>query len=152
MLYWEGINLKSNDGTRDVIVETIVRLIIPPIQLFGLYVVMHGHLSPGGGFQGGVIVASTFLLFALVFGLKNIEKRFKELHRTLLDSFGVAFYAIMGLVCIIFSGNYLDYQAIPFLSMEQMVKASIILILIALGLKVAAIVTSIFVYSGKEGV
>jgi len=152
LLYWEGINLKSNDGTRDVIVETIVRLIIPPIQLFGLYVVMHGHLSPGGGFQGGVIVASTFLLFALVFGLKNIEKRFKELHRTLLDSFGVAFYAIMGLVCIIFSGNYLDYQAIPFLSMEQMVKASIILILIALGLKVAAIVTSIFVYSGKEGV
>lgn len=40
----------------------------PLIQVFGLYVVFHGHLSPGGGFSGGVVLALSMVLFSLVFG------------------------------------------------------------------------------------
>ncbi|MDD4457744.1 MAG: MnhB domain-containing protein, partial [Syntrophotalea acetylenica] len=55
----------------DLIVRTAVRLLVPFIQLFGLYVIVHGHYSPGGGFQGGVILGSSFILLALAFDLRT---------------------------------------------------------------------------------
>jgi cobalamin synthase len=45
-----------------IIITTLTRLLTPFIQLFGLYVIMHGHSSPGGGFQGGVILGAGFIL------------------------------------------------------------------------------------------
>ena len=53
---------------QSIIVKTLCRLLVPFIQMFGLYVIMHGHSSPGGGFQGGVILASSFILLALADG------------------------------------------------------------------------------------
>ena len=47
---------------QDLIVRTVCRLMLPFIQLFGLYVIAHGHHSPGGGFQGGVILGSSLIL------------------------------------------------------------------------------------------
>ena len=50
---------------QSVIVKTVCRILVPFIQMFGLYVIMHGHSSPGGGFQGGVILGSSFILLSL---------------------------------------------------------------------------------------
>jgi multicomponent Na+:H+ antiporter subunit B len=47
--------------SHDLIVTTICRILIPFIQLFGLYVIAHGHHSPGGGFQGGVILGASII-------------------------------------------------------------------------------------------
>ena len=49
----------------DLIVTNTVRLLVPVIQLFAFYVLAHGHVSPGGGFQGGVIMGASFILVAL---------------------------------------------------------------------------------------
>ncbi|MGE5855673.1 MAG: MnhB domain-containing protein, partial [Syntrophaceae bacterium] len=54
-----------------LIIEMGVRVMIPFIQLFGLYVIAHGHLSPGGGFQGGVVLGASFILMAIAFDLKT---------------------------------------------------------------------------------
>ncbi|MDI6606195.1 MAG: MnhB domain-containing protein, partial [Candidatus Omnitrophota bacterium] len=51
-----------------LIVKTITRLTVGLILLFGIYIVLHGHLSPGGGFAGGVIIALSFVHLMLAFG------------------------------------------------------------------------------------
>ena len=49
----------------DIILQEASRLLLPPMQLFALYVIAHGHHSPGGGFQGGVILGASLILLAI---------------------------------------------------------------------------------------
>ena len=53
-----------------IVLRVITKLLIPFILLFGIYVQMHGDYGPGGGFQAGVIFASSFILYAIVFEYK----------------------------------------------------------------------------------
>lgn len=75
------------------IVQTIAGILFPIIIIFSFYVIMHGHLTPGGGFQGGAIGASAVVMLVVAFGAKNVEKRMRE------DNFS-AFESIGGLVFI----------------------------------------------------
>jgi len=68
-------------ATDDVIIRTVARVLIPFIQLFALYVIMHGHHSPGGGFQGGVILGASFILYLLTHGLEEAKARMSEAKR-----------------------------------------------------------------------
>ena len=76
-------------GERDIIIRTVCRLLVPFVQLFGLYVIMHGHSSPGGGFQGGVIIASSFILLAMGDGYDEVKRRFSLGALTATTSAGV---------------------------------------------------------------
>ena len=60
-------------GIYDGIIRVISKLLIPYILLFGFYVQFHGDFGPGGGFQAGVILASAFILYGLVFGLEAVN-------------------------------------------------------------------------------
>jgi len=51
-----------------VVVRTVTRVILPVTLAFGAYVIMHGHLTPGGGFQGGAVIASVVALLVVVYG------------------------------------------------------------------------------------
>ena len=62
----------------DVIIRTITKGIFPFIVLLGLFIIFHGHLTPGGSFPGGAVVASGFALVAVAFGLKKAEKLISE--------------------------------------------------------------------------
>ncbi len=55
----------------DLILRVVAKLFIPFILLFALYVQFHGEFGPGGGFQAGVITAATFILYAIIFGLRG---------------------------------------------------------------------------------
>ncbi|WP_258189578.1 MnhB domain-containing protein [Candidatus Hakubella thermalkaliphila] len=59
----------------DIIVRYVSRIILPFVQLYGLYVVLHGHLSPGGGFSGGAIIGASMILYALSFNLAAGSKK-----------------------------------------------------------------------------
>lgn len=96
----------------DIIVRTIVRLLVPFIQLFALYVVMHGHHSPGGGFQGGVMLGASFIIIAISFDLQTAMKRISERAVLLLAGAGVLIYAGIGFVSMLLGGNFLDYSAL----------------------------------------
>ena len=61
------------DRHQSLIVKTVCRRLVPFIQLFGLYVVIHGHTSPGGGFQGGVILGASFILLAIAYGIEDLD-------------------------------------------------------------------------------
>ncbi|NLC71257.1 MAG: Na(+)/H(+) antiporter subunit B [Desulfuromonadaceae bacterium] len=97
---------------QDVILQTSVRVLIPFIQLFGLYVVVHGHYSPGGGFQGGVILGSANILMALVFGLPASKHYISENVNKTLSITGPVVYCGIGALCVIFGGSFLDYGAL----------------------------------------
>ncbi len=93
----------------DVIVKTLARILMPFIVVYALYVVTHGHYSPGGGFQGGVILAASFVLLVITHGLQETRKRMSEKVAGVISSIGVCIYGGIGVLCLILGGNYLDY-------------------------------------------
>ncbi len=93
----------------DLIINTTCRLLIPVIQLFAFYVVAHGHHSPGGGFQGGVIFGASFILLAIVFDLPAALRRRSEMRTLMVANTGLLIYAGIGLLCLVAGGNFLDY-------------------------------------------
>ncbi len=70
------------------IVRTVAKLLTPAILLFGLYVIMHGHITPGGGFQGGAVFASGVALLIVAFGAGRVEQFLKEHQLSMLESGG----------------------------------------------------------------
>lgn len=62
----------------DVIIRTAAKVVLPAILLFGIYVIVHGHTTPGGTFSGGSIMAGAFVIYTLAFGIKGTEQELKE--------------------------------------------------------------------------
>jgi multicomponent Na+:H+ antiporter subunit B len=93
----------------DLIVTHTVRLLVPVIQLFAFYVLAHGHVSPGGGFQGGVIMGASFVLVALAWDLPTAMDRLSVDRAVTLAGVGVLIYAGIGLFAMILGGEFLDY-------------------------------------------
>ncbi len=94
----------------DVIAQTVVRIMVPFVQLYALYVLAHGHYSPGGGFQGGVILAAALALIFLVYGYEDALDRLGLGTAGRLCSIGVLIYAGIGFICLLLGGNFLDYS------------------------------------------
>ncbi|MCD5409329.1 MAG: hypothetical protein LRZ87_00965, partial [Methanocellales archaeon] len=119
-----------------IIVQTISRLMIPFIQLFGLYIIMHGHISPGGGFQGGVIVGASMILLAISFGLSEAEKRAASKIRDLMAVSGALLFTAIGLLGILAGGTFLEFMVIP-LPMHPADVSELMIILIEIAIGVA---------------
>ena len=62
----------------DIIIESLARFLTPFIQAFALYVLFLGHYSPGGGFQGGVLMAASFILLVIAYDIKEGKRRITE--------------------------------------------------------------------------
>jgi len=80
------------------IVKTVASIIFPMITVFGIYVILHGHLTPGGGFQGGAVTASGFALLLVAFGSSVIAKKVKESHLSILESIGALGFVSLALL------------------------------------------------------
>ncbi len=126
---------------QSIIVKTICRLLVPFIQVFGLYVIVHGHSSPGGGFQGGVILGSSFILLAIAYGIEEMKRRFSLAAIMVFTSMGVSLYAGVGLLCLLLGANYLDYGILPVAEPRSM---GMLGIEIGVGITVMAAMVSIF--------
>ena len=124
-----------------VIVRTTCRLLAPFIQVFGLYVIVHGHSSPGGGFQGGVILASSFVLLAIGFGPGEVQRRIPRPALLACTCAGVLLYAGIGVACVVLGANFLDYAALPLPDARSL---GMLGIEIGVGITVAAAMVSIF--------
>ena len=91
------------------IVRTISTLLVPFILIFGIYVIMHGHLTPGGGFQGGAVFASGAALLIVAFGSYNIQKKLQEHQLSILESSGAVMFIglAFGGIATVFFYNFL---------------------------------------------
>ncbi len=83
-----------------IIVRTITRLVYGLALVFGFYVIMHGHLTPGGGFQGGAVVASAFALLLVAFGAAGIKGRLNQHLLQTLEEVGALAFLALGFVGI----------------------------------------------------
>lgn len=94
------------------IIRIIVKLLIPFIILFALYVQFHGDLGPGGGFQAGVIMAGVVVIYSLVYGSVAAEKLISFSFIRSLIPIGLLIYAGVGVCGLIRGRNYLDYSVL----------------------------------------
>jgi multicomponent Na+:H+ antiporter subunit B len=92
---------------RDFILKRVAALLLPFIQMYGLYVIFHGHVSPGGSFAGGIVVGLAFIAFATIYGLERGSAKMPERATTLTESYGTLWYGIMGMVGIIKGAPFL---------------------------------------------
>ena len=110
-------------------------LLTPLILLFGVYVFVNGHLTPGGGFQGGAILASAILLILLT----NPLKRFSHRLISGIESFSGLSFVIIGLLGVYLAGGFLDNRILPTGTVGELFSAGAIPIIYSLiGLKVGA--------------
>ncbi|QRM54388.1 hydrogen gas-evolving membrane-bound hydrogenase subunit E [Sinorhizobium sp. BG8] len=117
------------------LVRNGAEVVLPLIFLFGAYVIMHGHLSAGGGFQGGAIVASGVMLFMLAYPDGRVHHGFLSITESLA---GVVYVSI-GILGIILAGGFLDSHILPRGEFGAFVSAGAIPIISALlGIKVGA--------------
>ena len=103
-----------NDRYDSVILHFIVRsFMVPLIIVFGIYVLLHGEISPGGGFQAGAIVAAALLLARLALGHGPGGRRIPQGVLIWLACIGLGIYMLAGILPLFLGANFLDYAPIP---------------------------------------
>jgi multicomponent Na+:H+ antiporter subunit B len=96
----------------DLILRVGVKLLLPFVLLFALYVQFHGELGPGGGFQAGVIVAGMVILFAIIFGTDAAKRIAPQRMVELMVPLGVLIFAGAGVAGLLLGKNFLDYSVL----------------------------------------
>lgn len=122
------------------IVESGAKVLLPLIFLFGAYVIMHGHLSAGGGFQGGAIVASGAMLMLLAWPDLVVP----QARLSMTESAAGVSYVIVGILGLLLGAGFLDSRILPLGEFGAVLSAGAIpIISILLGIKVGAELTVI---------
>jgi multicomponent Na+:H+ antiporter subunit B len=128
------------------IILIISRILAPYIMLFGFYVIFHGHYSPGGGFQGGAIIAASIILIRIANDPEVDELHFRKSLGIPLGSLGVFIFFGTGFIAMLFGLNFLDYSyiKIPGLSPADIRSLGILIVEIGVGVAVTSILVSLF--------
>jgi multicomponent Na+:H+ antiporter subunit B len=117
------------------VLGTAARLLTSLLVLFGVYIFTHGHLTPGGGFQGGVVIATAVLLNILA----RPESHLAHSLMTAIESLSGAAYVALGLLGVFLAWGFLDPRALPLGELGRLLSAGAIpLIYSVVGLKVGA--------------
>jgi len=134
--------------TYNLILRIVSKTVIPLISVFALYVQFHGDFGPGGGFQAGIILGSSIILYALIFGLDAAEKVIPSIILRLLASLRVLIYAGVGLVTLFLGGSYLEYSV---LADTQIAGQHLGILLVELGVGIAVFALMLIIYFAFAG-
>jgi multisubunit Na+/H+ antiporter MnhB subunit len=128
-----------------IIVKETTRLIAGLVFLYGVYVIVHGHLTPGGGFAGGVIIAGSFILLILAFGgdfLKLVEE---ETGSTMYENLAILAFLFLALSGLLFGAQIFFINWLPKGTVGELVSAGMLpLYNIFVGIEVASSILTIF--------
>ena len=131
-----------------MIVKRISQLMVPSIFLLGIYIVLHGHLTPGGGFAGGVLIAGCFVLLVLAYGSEEVKSEARKWRASFSESLGIFLFWFLALLGMI-QGTYFFYNVVAKTNPGQpnmLFSAGIIpLSNIAIGIEVGAALFAIFI-------
>ena len=121
----------------DSILKVIANIVVPFMVIFGIYVILNGHISPGGGFSGGTIIAAAFILWQAAYGFKDIRKNFNFKTLGWINTVALAVIAIVNMPIFIM-GSMGMKSIYPLLTPGNIISATTVLLLdIAVGIKVA---------------
>ncbi|MCW7754761.1 sodium:proton antiporter [Desulfobotulus sp. H1] len=131
----------------DPIIRTTCRCLIPFLQIYSLYVLAHGHYSPGGGFQAGVVLGATIILLAISRNLKTAIHRMNERVTALFSIIGVAIFAGTGTLCLLLGMDFLNYDILaPFLLSDTVMARSHSILIVEIGVTMAVMAVMVWIY------
>lgn len=131
----------------DRLLKIMVKLLLPFIQVYAVFIILHGHITPGGGFSGGAILGASLILYSLTFGAEATEKIFPETVSKWAESGGALFYILIGLVGLLTGVGFLANQEAGFATGTPgllMSAGMIPLLMIAIGIKVGSTLMTLF--------
>lgn len=132
-------------ASKSVIIQGITRLIVPFMQIFALYVIFHGHYSPGGGFQGGALFASSILLERIALGRRESCNLFPLKLTLPLGIIGLLIFGGVGAIGLQSSHTFLDYAALPLrMNLAELRAFGILLVEIGIAFSVLGTMVLIF--------
>lgn len=135
----------------DTILQQVTFVLFPLIMIFGIYVVLNGHLSPGGGFSGGAIMGAGLILFLNAFGIEKIRRFFTEKTHKYLCCIALSFYCLAKSYSFFTGANHLE-SIISTGTPGAIISAGLILPLnICVGLVVASTMYSFYTLFRKGG-
>lgn len=128
-----------------VIVKKTTQLIAGLIFLYGIYVIIHGHLTPGGGFAGGVILAGSFILLILAFGSDFMKLTREEAGSTLYENLAILIVIFLTISGLLIGARIFFLNWLPKGNLGELISAGIIpLYNIFIGIEVASAILTIF--------
>lgn len=89
-----------------LIVKMITQVMIGFLLVFGAYIVLYGHISPGGGFPGGVMIALAYILLTLAYGRKVVESKISGVAASIVDDLGALLFWLVGIIGLYIGGRY----------------------------------------------
>ena len=99
-------------GDHHVVLRVVAKALIPVIALYGFYVHFHGEYSPGGGFQAGVSLAVTVILYSLIFGIAPTMRAITPGFARFIAGLGFIIYVGVGFWALAMGGNFLEYDSL----------------------------------------
>lgn len=142
--------MKDQMMSENAILRITVKILIPVIMLFALYVQFHGDYGPGGGFQAGVIFAAAIIVYGLVFGIEAARRVVPLRWLRGLASAGVLLFGGVGVVNLLLGGNFLEYGVLASNPVHAQ-HYGILLIELGVGMTVTSVILIIFLSFASRG-
>lgn len=136
----------------NIILKEVSKIIIPFIQIFGFYIIFHGHLSPGGGFAGGTILGASLIIYRIVYGKEQARSKLNDKRLMGSISGALIFYGVLKGYSFITGGGHLHLPQMPLGQPGRIVSGGYLLPLnIAVGIIVAVTIYVFFTlfYEGE---
>lgn len=144
-------NDRIYEPKNDVILQTAARILVPPIFIFGIYVILAGHLGPGGGFSGGAVIGAGLILYLNAFGFVKTERFFTEKTYRRMSFGALACYSIAKSYSFYTGANHIE-SVIPLGTPGAILSSGLILLLnICVGVVVAGTMYTFYVMFRKGG-
>lgn len=128
-----------------IIVKTVTKIIVGVTFLYGIYIISHGHLTPGGGFAGGAIIAGAFILLVLAFGSDVLKLKAREEGSSTFESLAILGFLLLSIIGLFIGAKVFFYNYLPKGTVGELISAGVIpLYNIVVGIEVAAALITIF--------
>lgn len=148
---WEAQKDSLYEPGADSILQKITFLLFPIIVIFGIYVVLNGHLSPGGGFSGGAIIGAGLILYVNAFGFEKTQKFFTEKTYKWISFCALSFYCLAKSYSFYTGAHHLE-SGIPLGTAGDIISSGLILPLnICVGMVVACTMYAFYALFRKGG-
>lgn len=142
-------NDRIHEPKNDIILQTVARILVPPIFIFGIYVILGGHLGPGGGFSGGAVIGAGLILYLNAFGFEKTERFFTQKTYRRMSFCALACYCLAKSYSFYTGANHIE-SMIPLGTPGAILSSGLILILnICVGVVVAGTMYTFYVMFRK---
>jgi multicomponent Na+:H+ antiporter subunit B len=139
------------DAYASSIVRTVVSVLIPFVQLFALYVVIHGHYGPGGGFQGGVLLAISIIIQRISDGKAGSFAKLPPHMAVVFAVCGMLIFTITGLIPVFYGAAFLDYAGLPIFWVHGAELRSLGILIVEIGIALAVFGTMVAIFDTLAG-